>query len=677
MLPPSEVPEDLVALGETLRRRAASGASQGELIEWLLAVCADVGIRLHHDQFDPADFADEPATPAAPGSGEGGGGGGDDEAARPATPPESKPEGETAGEAEAEAAAAAAPAKPRGQRSHRRRRLPCHYDEDGNLFVHFGDAALRPQEPPAGARFGHLRVRSGGGPFIGRVFLSADGREPRARGGSALRGECNGAILDARTWEWLVVPSRAFAPRPPPRAVDEALAAPGDAKRTGAYDVIQVSDGTVINLYRWAHPARGPIWCIGTGKGYDVSPLLWMGGETYAELVHGLLAAVPGFAAATGLALRHDFLCPGDTRLAFDRLDPARSYTLGFRHHNFHPKASDPPGIWNIQTGVRATGLPSYDPAHGLPGVPGQLHYTRAELLALLGAPLSYAALRDGCAGALDDARAGRPSAVLPDRDFAGLRVAPHNYGFILRARDPAAAPAAADVLIRSPLLREIRRLVYQRPPVRDRPRVTAETRLDYRALRAFLVPPDRELFAALLPGAARARFARYDEFVASVVRAIIELMRRDAMPAALPSSAAAAAAPRRSVVRDFALRMLAHIRRTSGELSAFNTDTASIVRDFVVNPVYVFIYLQAIGRVRGGAARGGAPAGGGGGKADGDDGAPAADADADAAGAAGAGKSGDAGESGAATEATEAAGAGESGAAAEAAETGEPADAW
>ena len=139
-------------------------------------------------------------------------------------------------------------------------------------------------------------------------------------------------MIDARTWTHIVVPPRAFASRPWAKEVDRALSAwdaDGDI-RTGLYDVIQVSDGTVVMLYNWTHPAKGPIWCLAMGNGYDVSHLRWMGGKTYAEIVHGLLADCPGFPAAAGLGFRRDSLCEGDTRLNFKYLDRGLCYTIGF-----------------------------------------------------------------------------------------------------------------------------------------------------------------------------------------------------------------------------------------------------------------------------------------------------------------------------------------------------------
>ena len=191
-------------------------------------------------------------------------------------------------------------------------------------------------------------------------------------------------MIDARAWANLVVPSSAFAPRPLAKEVDSALSVPdADVEiRTGHYDIIQVSDGTVVTLYNWTHPAKGPIWCLATGNGYDVSHLKWMGGKTYAEIVNDLLAECPGFPAAAGLGFKREFLCEGDTRLVFKYLDRGRCYTIGFRHPNFHPMTTDPPGFWNIQTADLGTGTPRANSA-GLPTVPHQTVYSLEDLAVL------------------------------------------------------------------------------------------------------------------------------------------------------------------------------------------------------------------------------------------------------------------------------------------------------
>ena len=116
--------------------------------------------------------------------------------------------------------------------------------------------------------------------FVGCSILSCDRRNLRID--APLCAECNGAVIDARTWIHLVVPPRVFAPHLPVKEIDRTLSAPdpNGEIRTGHYNIFQVSDGTVVSLYCWDHPTKGPIWCLATGNGYDVSRLKWAGEKT-------------------------------------------------------------------------------------------------------------------------------------------------------------------------------------------------------------------------------------------------------------------------------------------------------------------------------------------------------------------------------------------------------------
>ena len=139
--------------------------------------------------------------------------------------------------------------KKRGKRwAARERQIPT-VIERGRLRIQLSDA-------------GHL---SEGSSFVGCIILSCDRRNIRAR----LCAESNGAVIDARAWALLVVPPRAFAPRPLAKEVDRALSVPdADGEiRTSHYDIIQVSDGTVVTLYCWTHLAKGPIWCLASING--------------------------------------------------------------------------------------------------------------------------------------------------------------------------------------------------------------------------------------------------------------------------------------------------------------------------------------------------------------------------------------------------------------------------
>ena len=103
----------------------------------------------------------------------------------------------------------------------------------------------RDRQVPVVIERGMLRVQFDTEP--GRIILSCG----RRGGGSGLCAECNGVVIDTRTWTHLAVPPRAFDPRSSKEEVDRGFAAPDadDVIRTGHYNVIPVIDGTVMTIY--------------------------------------------------------------------------------------------------------------------------------------------------------------------------------------------------------------------------------------------------------------------------------------------------------------------------------------------------------------------------------------------------------------------------------------------
>lgn len=581
--PPSKY--TLKSLVAELRSRAEAGETQETLVGWLYSIASGLGIRMRYDEHRSATARAEPDDAGADDADADGAGSADGLPA-PDTP-----------EPRADADGPAARRKPQ----------PVPYSIVKGKLVLFLDAALQEREPPASGRFDHLAE---GESFVGRIILSCD--RGGARADAPLCGECNGAVIDAQSWTHLVVPPRAFASRPSPREVDRALAVP-DADgvvRTGHYDVIQVSDGTVVTLYGWRHPTKGLIWCLASSNGYDVSHLRWMGEKTYAELVYELMSALPGCAPATGLELLRDHLCPGDVRLGFRFLAPTRCYTVGFRHPNFHPMGADPPGIWNIQGADLATGDPQYfgrqaeDAALGIPGVPRQALYTREDIIRLGAARGRQGVGADGSAiqvadlehisrTALEDAKAviAKAAAKAPSLPAAaGVHVCPMNYGFVLRSRDPGATPSCADVLYDSPLLRKVRQLVYQRPARGARDDLDETTRLEFNSLRAFLTATDRDTFIALFPEF-QPRFVAYTEFVDNVIHLVLHMRRQDAMAPNTRSESQP-----RGQTKLIARTLLNHIVQHEGDFRAFDENARSIVHDYVVRPEYTMLYLRALG---------------------------------------------------------------------------------
>lgn len=425
------------------------------------------------------------------------------------------------------------------------------------------------------------------GRTVGRLVLSCDRRGGgRARGlpDSALRYECNGLVVDARTWRALAVPPGAFNPRANTRMVDTLLA-------DSLYDIVRVDDGTIVTLYCWAHPVEGPVWALASSGGYDVSSLRWLGELTYAGVFHDLATRIyPAFAEAAGLSL---VTRPGGvTRLAFTHLNPACCYTVGFRHHAFHPLTADPERMWQVQCTDLSGELPrvAYGGA-GLPHIPAQHVLSDAELAAALGqAPLTCEALRALGRDALDVACAfiGRIAAGAAPMPAAGAPLpAPLAYGFILRTRDPARTGEHGDVLLETPLLARVRKIVYERAPLAVRDNLTSADRLEYNAMRAFLTAGDRADFRALYPGW-NSRLDQFEQFVNNVVSMIIHALRQRAMaPASREPSM-------RTPTGQVAAALLDHIRQFE-DLATFNKHTQQIVHDYVVNPEYAFLFLRAM----------------------------------------------------------------------------------
>ena len=407
----------------------------------------------------------------------------------------------------------------------------------------------------------------------GRIILSGG----RRGGGSRLCAECNGAVIDVRTWTHLALPPRAFDPRPSKKEVDRAFAAP-DADgviRTGHNNVIQVIDGTVVTIYSWAHPKKGLVWCLASANGFDVSHLKWGGDETYAEVFFELLAKSPTFLVATGLRLRRGLLCVDDVRLEFQTLERGRYYTIGFRHPNFHPIVTDPPGVWNIQSVDLASGVAT---AVGLPGIPRQAAYKREDLVRLVGSQdvrrrgIRVEGLKLISRRVLDDAKAaiaGKPvPRLLASREW--VFNTSFNYGFIPCFCRPEVCP---DVVYASPLLHRVRHLIYSR----HLPQQVQSARYQYNSLRAFLCPSDRsdflELFSEFAPC-----FAMYERFVNNVVDFMIN-------PTEIKNG-------REGVI---AQTILARIKRTERIFSFSNKSPRDIIYDFVVCPEHVVLYLRAL----------------------------------------------------------------------------------
>lgn len=626
------VPESLDDFLLEAQRMWASGLEQAAVVDYVYWSAARLGLTVRHDQHelhaapetkadggaggagagasdntaagasdnagDAEVVADDGADEAAAGAGEadeaaagaGEAGAGADEAGAGAG--EAGEAGETTAEAELVARKrATGRGARRRQKAARPVSVPCVRRRDGSHQLDIGRIlGLSAAPGPRGAAPEAAEAKPARGATVGRLVLAGGRTGPGRRAGLAgpLRLACNGLVVDARTWRALAVPPRALTAAPPARTADAHLAA-------GLYDIIRVDDGTIVTLYCWDRPAAGPTWALASSNGYDVSSLRWSGDLTYAEIFHDLACRVyPQFAQETGIGL------DAGSRLTFARLDRTRCYTVGFRHHAFHPLTADPERMWQIQCWEVAGPTPRPAPeGAGLPHVPHQTLCDSGRLAAAAAgigaaaadAPLTCAALRALCRGALADAVefvAGLPAAGAWEPTPRGVGPPPGlHYGYILRSRRPDLTGDCSDVLLESPLLARVRKLAYERPPAAVAAEVAPAERLEYCAVRAWLTATDRADFLALFPGW-RPRLRAYEEFVENVVGQIVHTCRQRAMAPASREPAL------RSPTGQVARALLEHIRQFVS-LSAFSPDTPKIIHDYVVTPEYAYLFMRAL----------------------------------------------------------------------------------
>ncbi len=294
-------PRDLATLLKNARKLAKS-MEQHDVYMWIASVAKYYGLRVHCDEH-PVDAS--PAAPVLP-----------DDDAPPASPDDLSEE-----------------EPDRKSKKPTRIAVPMHRTRDGRTVMYLNDIVNLPiwESPSPGMA-------------IGRVIISCERRAHR--GGAPISSECNGVVIDARTWRPLVVPARAFSlyKRGLSVKIDEHIA-------SKVYDIIHVDDGTIVTLYNWFNPTLGADeWCLATGNGYDVSTLKWSGPQTYAQIFFEVASLYPQFVASSGMQLIADKSTNDiKTRLTFPGLDKSRCYTVGFRSHDFHPMMSDPARMWQIQ----------------------------------------------------------------------------------------------------------------------------------------------------------------------------------------------------------------------------------------------------------------------------------------------------------------------------------------
>ncbi len=436
----------------------------------------------------------------------------------------------------------------------------------------------------------HVRIRSGDNdsptddstrphhpPTSTRILLTA--AKERADFSHKLIRQCNGVVLEYPSWKVLSIPSC---------IVNTNFSLGAAIKHAADYVLYDIKDGTTVTLYWYEPPTtttlidpgdtleqaleaavdelkqgpnRIPRWCMSSTNGFDIGRYRWMGKYTYMELVNLIVTSqYPTF--------------------NLNNLDKGRSYTIGFRHPEFHPLLTDGPNVWLIQscdlTALNTTTpaiITSTDDNIGIPiQTPAIIPGLNTE-----GDPSNSAALQwivdrnaNAFAQYIETARSTTPSI---------------HYGYILRSK----GGHDADLMIESELLKHIRQLMYNLPKKHSRATrgkissvITASNRLTFAALRAYLSETTRGHFISLFPQFSE-QYRSFDATFKTLADKVVTYLRRRNIGPLQGESPMYA-------VDSLAMRFASHIRSNS-DINVMNVDGYSIIMNFLIDKRYIDIY--------------------------------------------------------------------------------------
>jgi hypothetical protein len=246
---------------------------------------------------------------------------------------------------------------------------------------------------------------------------------------------CNGRVIDTINWKYIAIPPIAFNKSYKIVKINRFLS---------NYDIIKVIDGTIVTFYYFNNK-----WNISTSNGYDVSSFYWIGLKTYTQIINDLMQNYKNAVENTG------FNMIDNETLEFTKLDKNKSYTVGIRHHDFHPLKVDPEIMWNVQHVDLSTGEINYN--DGLLGIPNQkiLKFDISSVQEILEL---------------------NKISIYTD----------YNYGYILRSKNLDITKKYSSILLNTQLLKNIKQYIYEYPSQFIKQYITNSNRLEFIILKNY-----------------------------------------------------------------------------------------------------------------------------------------------------------------------------------------------
>jgi hypothetical protein len=391
---------------------------------------------------------------------------------------------------------------------------------------------------------------------INRVMLTSNKQSADFK--HILVRQCNGIILEYGTWKALAVPPQMFCPKPRMAEVRDNLA---------AYDIYEIKDGTTVTFYYnsviGGAPAQTqttaevpaaarpqtPGWCVSTVHGYCVNDYKMIGETTYMQDILAVTARS----------------CP---EFSFDKLDPAKCYTIGYHHPEFHPMPTEQ-GAWLIQvcdlTDLNSTQpkLTICDVAAANIGIPPQLPVT----INIANPREAWARMTDANTKSIEALRQSRP-----------------HYGYVLRGRAINGRAPPPDVILESKLFEYIRKNVYNVPKHRDGfTPILPKHRAEFVTLRAYLSNSTKFTYMTLFPQYVPL-CKRYDVIFDDLTDRIIKAMRDNDKKQQRQAN---------TMTDRLVLGLSSHIAKAG--INVNNRESKSIIQDFLLNPGNIDLYYECM----------------------------------------------------------------------------------
>lgn len=260
--------------------------------------------------------------------------------------------------------------------------------------------------------------------------------------------ECNGLVVEIDTWKPLCIPVPSFQ-----TSVDNSAA--NLMLRNNEYDIYEIEDGTLINMYFYPTQSEQK-WRMSTTHGFDVNDLKWNSDQTYQEIFDDVLEHLN--------ISKNEF---------YEALNPQKSYSFIFKHPTFHPFFEGKDPIFKlifVQSADLQTG--KYD------------FYT---------SPLEKIICQKRIETPIKNMKMIYTKVTKAYDDFISKKTV--SYGFILRAKNFDITAPNQQYLIESKLLNTIKKLYYDSAHSQNASQ-NGISREKYIVLNAFL---DRRIYQAFI----------------------------------------------------------------------------------------------------------------------------------------------------------------------------------